>query len=50
MIKSFGSDNEVIATFNSNLTGLHLELFSEGIEHLDDRWFRVVTSLGEYIK
>ena len=44
MIKSFCSDNEVIATFNSNLTDFHLEFYSEGIERFHDRWLRVVAS------
>ena len=50
MVKSFGSDDEVIETVKDFPTDLHLEFFSGGIEHLHDRWLRVVASLVDYIK
>ena len=48
--KSFGSDDEVIATVEDYLSDLDSEFFSEGIESLRDRWLRVVAVDGEYIQ
>ena len=48
--KSFGSDDEVIATVESYLSDLDSEFFSTGIESLHDRWLRVVAIEGQYIQ
>ena len=48
--KSFGSDDEVIATVETYLRDLDSGFFSTGIESLHDRWLHVVAIEGQYIQ
>ena len=48
--KSFGFDDEVIATVETYLRDLDSGFFSTGIESLRDRWLHVVAIEGQYIQ